>query len=186
MENFLDLDQVNAEKPMTHISDSMNMFTPERRGSTNVESALLRQKSLPSEHSKNTYSLADGSNKNGLSSEEHNVPSGATVPDASVMKSDDLILTAEHFDSAMNVNEGGSKPSRLQNLVEFEPFFQEGYCTALDVDGRCRLAEEVTDAVDCSEKQFQRENPDDDDLLGGMFSFSEEGKFVKLLTTAAS
>ncbi|KAI8574597.1 hypothetical protein RHMOL_Rhmol01G0366400 [Rhododendron molle] len=186
MENFLDLDQVNAEKPMTHISDSLNMFTPERRGSTDVESALLRQKSLSSEHSKNTYSLADGSNKNGLSSEEHNVPSGATVPDASVMKSDDLILTVEHFDSAMNVNEGGSKPSRLQNLVEFEPFFQEGYCTALDVDGRCRLAEEVTDAVDCSEKQCQRENPDDDDLLGGMFSFSEEGKLVKLLTTAAT
>lgn len=186
MENFLDLDQVNVEKPMSHVSDSMNMFTPERRGSANVESALLRQKYLPSELIKNTYSLADGSNKNGLSSEEHNVPSGATVTDTSVMQSDDLISTAEHFDSAMNVNEGGSKPSRLQNLVEFEPFFQEGYCKALDVNGHCTLAEEVTDAVDCSEKQCQRENPNDDDMLGGMFSFSEEGKLVKLLATAAS
>lgn len=79
------------------------------------------------------------------------IPSGGTVSDASVIKSDDVILTAERLDLSKNINEGGSIPSTLQNLVEFEPFFQEGYCKAMDVDGCCRLAEEVSDTADCSE-----------------------------------
>lgn len=174
-ENFLDLDQPNAEKPMTHISDSMNLLTLERRESTSIETAILKQKSLPSEHSKNTYYIADDPTKNVLSSEVRYIPSGGTVSDASLIKSDDVILTAERLDLSKNINEGGSIPSTLQNLVEFEPFFQEGYCKAMDVDGCCRLAEEVSDTADCSENKCQSENPDDDDLLGGMFSFSEEG-----------
>ena len=159
----------------------VNTLEQETRGSVNVESPILKQKSLafvylPSEHSKKTDSHVDDSVKT-------DTPSGRGVTAEAALTSDacgiraDPILTADHFDSAMNTSGEGSSPSRLENLVDFEPFFQEGYCKALDLD-----------AADSSGIPCQTENPEaddeDDELLGGMFSFSEEGRFCRFIDAA--
>ncbi|KAA8543188.1 hypothetical protein F0562_021317 [Nyssa sinensis] len=82
------------------------------------------------------------------------------------------MLTADHFDSAMNITAEGPTPPRMQNLVHFEQFFQEGYCKKLELDGCRPLTEVVTDDV---EKEKPKDDAENDDMLGGMFSFSEEG-----------
>ncbi|CAL5357551.1 unnamed protein product [Camellia sinensis] len=187
IENLLDLDQMNSEKPF--MSEIVNMLNQERRGSANVESSIPKQKplamvSFPSEHSKNTDSHVDDSITSGSSSVDTDVPSSrraiaeATLTSDACGIRDDPILTADHFDSAMNISAEGSKPLKLQILADFEPFFQEGYCKVLELDGCRRLTEVVTDDVDRSEKHDERENPEDDgendELLGGVFCFSEE------------
>ncbi|XP_057474386.1 LOW QUALITY PROTEIN: autophagy-related protein 18g-like [Actinidia eriantha] len=170
IENLLDLDQMNAEKPIKPTGNIVNMLEQETRGSVNVESPILKQKSLafvylPSEHSKN----ADSHDfvKTDVPSGRGVIAEAGPTSDACGIRADP-IMTADHFDSAMNISAEGSSSSRPENLVDFEPFFQEGYCKSLDLD-----------AAGSSGKQCQRENPEDDDendeLLGGMFSFSEEG-----------
>ncbi|KAI7984290.1 Autophagy-related protein 18g [Camellia lanceoleosa] len=165
-DNLLDLDQMNAEKSITPISDTVNTLNRERRGNTNVESSVLNQKSLaavslPSEHSKNSDCHVDD-----------------TVPSCRRAIAE-AALTSDAFDSAMNTSLEGSTPSRLQNIVDFGPFFREGYCKVLELNGCHKVTEVVPDHVNCSEKNCESLNPEDDgendELLGGMFSFSEEG-----------
>ena len=171
---------MNAEKPIKPTGNIVNMLEQDTRGSVNVESPILKPLAfvyLPSEHSKKTDSHVDDSVKT-------DTPSGRGVTAEAALTSDacgiraDPILTADHFDSAMNTSAEGSSPSRLENLVDFEPFFQEGYCKALDLD-----------AADSSGKPYQTENPEaddeDDELLGGMFSFSEEGRFCRFIDAAS-
>ena len=66
---------------------------------------------------------------------------------------------------------------------DFEQFFQEEYCKALPLSA-CREPTEITD-VDSSSCPFERkkyeEEGDSDEMLGGVFAFSEEGKYLKVL-----
>ncbi|PSR94788.1 Autophagy-related protein like [Actinidia chinensis var. chinensis] len=181
IENLLDLDQMNAEKPIKPTGNIVNMLEQETRGSVNVESPILKQKSLafvylPSEHSKNADSHVDDFVKTDVPSGRGVIAEAALISDACGIRADP-ILTADHFDSAMNISAEGSSTSRPENLVDFEPFFQEGYCKALDLD-----------AADSSGKQCQRENleadDENDELLGGMFSFSEEGRSCRFIDAA--
>uniref|UniRef100_A0A5B7ARY2 Putative autophagy-related protein 18g n=2 Tax=Davidia involucrata TaxID=16924 RepID=A0A5B7ARY2_DAVIN len=191
IENFLDLDQMNTEKLITATSYSLNELYQERRGSTSVGPSLLNQKSstttesFPSEHLKNTNSHVDDSITNELSSVESKLPSaGRAVAEGAWTSSTGRIkevpmLTADHFDLAVNITAEGPTPPRMQNLVHFEQFFQEGYCNAMELDGCRQLTEVVTDDVDSSGSHCEKEKPKDDaennELLDGMFFFSEEG-----------
>lgn len=69
---------------------------------------------------------------------------------------------------------------RIHESVDFEPYFQEEYYKASCLDGSPELGEGVTD-VDSSSSPCDREKSDEDgendndDMLGGVFDFSEEG-----------
>lgn len=76
------------------------------------------------------------------------------------------------------VDSGQQEASDSHNSVEFTQYFQEGYCKISELDDCRELTEAVTDA-DSSSSHCEREKPeedgDNDDLLGGVFAFSEEG-----------
>ncbi|KAH0470812.1 hypothetical protein IEQ34_000535 [Dendrobium chrysotoxum] len=69
-----------------------------------------------------------------------------------------------------------TKTSGSNNSVEFTQYFNEGYCKVSELDDYCELAGAVTD-VDSSSSNCEREKQEDgdnDDMLGGVFSFSED------------
>jgi hypothetical protein len=73
---------------------------------------------------------------------------------------------------------GQNETPDSHNSVEFTQYFQEGYCKISELDDCRELTEAVTDA-DSSSSHCEREKPeedgDNDDMLGGVFAFSEEG-----------
>jgi hypothetical protein len=77
-----------------------------------------------------------------------------------------------------SIDSGDQGPSDSHNSVEFTQYFQEGYCKISELDDCRELTEAVTDA-DSSSSHCEREKPeedgDNDDMLGGIFAFSEEG-----------
>jgi len=67
----------------------------------------------------------------------------------------------------------------IRDSPDFEQFFQEGYCKA-SVD--CHESTEVITEVDCSSpcgREKSDEDGDNDDMLGDVFDFSEEGMNLK-------
>ncbi|PNT71283.1 autophagy-related protein 18h [Brachypodium distachyon] len=77
-----------------------------------------------------------------------------------------------------SVNSGQNETPDSDNSLEFTQYFQEGYCKISELDDCRELTEAVTDA-DSSSSHCEREKPeedgDNDDMLGGVFAFSEEG-----------
>jgi hypothetical protein len=82
------------------------------------------------------------------------------------------------------VDSGQQEASGSHNSVEFTQYFQEGYCKISELDDCRELTEAVTDA-DSSSSHCEREKPeedgDNDDMLGGVFAFSEEGSSHELI-----
>lgn len=75
---------------------------------------------------------------------------------------------------------GSSEPCDLLNADDFPGYIRDGYCEALKLDACNGSAEAVPDA-DSSSSHCDLERPEedadnDDALLGGVFSFSEEGE----------
>ncbi|KAM0947731.1 putative transcription factor WD40-like family [Dioscorea sansibarensis] len=64
------------------------------------------------------------------------------------------------------------------NSMEFTQYLHEGYCKISELSDCCELTEAVTD-VDSSSSHCEREKPeedgDNDEMLGGVFAFCEEG-----------
>ncbi|XP_022719309.1 autophagy-related protein 18h-like isoform X2 [Durio zibethinus] len=66
----------------------------------------------------------------------------------------------------------------VNDSPDFEQFFQEEYCKALPLSTCCEPTEVVTDADSSSspcDREKSEEEGDNDDMLGGVFAFSEEG-----------
>ena len=76
---------------------------------------------------------------------------------------------------SMNILDEGP----THDSLDFEQFFQEGYCKASAPSNSPESAEVITD-MDSSSSPPNREkceeDGDNDDLLGGVFAFSEEGE----------
>ncbi|XWS42429.1 hypothetical protein CRYUN_Cryun16bG0013500 [Craigia yunnanensis] len=87
--------------------------------------------------------------------------------------SDFSSTSSNRSDLSMNMLDEGP----VNDSPDFEQFFQEEYCNALPLSA-CRELKEVTD-VDSSnspcEREKSEEEGDNDELLGGVFAFSEEG-----------
>ncbi|KAK4281118.1 hypothetical protein QN277_012649 [Acacia crassicarpa] len=70
-------------------------------------------------------------------------------------------------------------PSMMHNTGVMGQSFQDDHCKSLEHLGGDSLTEVVTDDVDDSSGQHEREQPgeggEDGDMLGGIFAFSEEG-----------
>ncbi|KAK1316983.1 Autophagy-related protein 18g [Acorus calamus] len=85
--------------------------------------------------------------------------------------------SANHYASSANVYEDNSSTDSL-NPQGFVQYFQEGYCKASELDGCHDPTEAVTDADSNSshcDKEKVEEDLDNDDMLGGVFAFCEEG-----------
>ncbi|XP_058083559.1 autophagy-related protein 18g-like isoform X2 [Magnolia sinica] len=128
--------------------------------------------------------LGDGCIANGPSSLE----SDASCVGRQVTKG---ALSSNNVVSSEVWNASGSNPSESSlnihteteradshNSLDFAQYFHEGYCKISELDDCRELTEVVTDA-DSSSSHCEREKPeedgDNDDMLGGMFAFSEEG-----------
>lgn len=96
------------------------------------------------------------------------------------VESSDSIGTSEasntsssRSDSSMNIlDEGPVEP------LYFEQYFQEEYCKASTLD-ECRELTGVADVDSGSspcDREKSEEDEDNDDMLGGVFAFSEEGR----------
>lgn len=83
--------------------------------------------------------------------------------------------SSNRSDSSMNIMDEGL----INGSLEFEPYFQEGYYRASAVNECCDSGEAVAD-VDSNgnpcEREKSEEDGDNDDMLGGVFAFSEEGR----------
>ncbi|KAK8508835.1 hypothetical protein V6N13_090788 [Hibiscus sabdariffa] len=82
--------------------------------------------------------------------------------------------SSNRSDSSMNMLDEGP----VNESPEFEHFFYEEYCKVLPLSACCEPTEVVTDVDSNSspcEREKSEEEGDNDDMLGGIFAFSEEG-----------
>ncbi|KAJ6794117.1 autophagy-related protein 18h-like [Iris pallida] len=133
--------------------------------------------SLHSPHS-NSSSLT-GAATDGLSSACTSLPvaeAGRQVATSTGNSSNNTTSSKVSNASMPNIRMEQSETSDSHNLVEFTPYFHEGYCKVSELDDCRDLTEAVTDA-DSSSSHCEREKPEEeenDDMLGGVFSFSED------------
>lgn len=85
-------------------------------------------------------------------------------------------VSSNRSDFSMNVVDEGS----TQDPLDFGGYFQEEYCKGATLDESHEMSEAVTDADSSSspcdkEKAEEDEDEEDDEMLGGIFAFSEEG-----------
>lgn len=80
------------------------------------------------------------------------------------------LLATDHFDIE-------EQPTGVKKPVEdFERCFQDGYCKVVEPDSDGNL---TGGAIDHGENDWSQENVgEEDELLGGMFDLSEEGKYM--------
>jgi hypothetical protein len=149
---------------------------PERNVSTIMPQARETADCLPSNtRPLSSYSLLDGSLDAVLS------PANG-VSRKPEITNDSLLSNCASTDIAngrlSSLDSGDHGPSDSHNSIEFTQYFQEGYCKISELDDCRELTEAVTDA-DSNSSHCEREKPeedvDNDDMLGGIFAFSEEG-----------
>lgn len=176
IENLFDLDQINSEKSYASGSQTLNEIYLERRGNADIEPSVLKRNSsnivsIPSEHPKNVDSQAE---------------SCVTREDPSL--NTDGITEVSNFRSdqyAYNMNILDEEPAPVHNPVDFGPLFKAGHFEIMQQN--CHgLTEVGTVDVDSSSNHCEREKSgedgedgEDDEMLGGMFAFSEEGRDLK-------
>ncbi|KAK8650088.1 hypothetical protein V6N13_139738 [Hibiscus sabdariffa] len=125
------------------------------------------------EDSNSTYSMS--SLTNGSLSGGRTVPKEFQFPNSDGT-SDASNTSSNRCGLSMNMLDEGP----VNESPDFEQFFQEEYCTALPSGAGPEQKKVVTD-VDNSSSPFDKEKSveevDNDDMLGGVFAFSEEGSF---------
>ncbi|KAJ8620654.1 hypothetical protein MRB53_029183 [Persea americana] len=193
----VDFQSIKTQIPHRSVQNSMatkdliNKLDTERKGST-MSSFLpklseSRRMQLGSKNS-DASSLSELSSKggcmaNGFSSAESNsISVRRPVTQGAISSSNNLGSEVSNLSvpipssSSPNVH-GDTECRDSHNSLDFAQYFHEGYCKISELDDCRELAEVVTDA-DSSSSHCEREKPeedgDNDDLLGGMFAFSEE------------
>ncbi|KAK9984095.1 hypothetical protein SO802_033620 [Lithocarpus litseifolius] len=171
IENFPDFDQINSEKSYAFSCQTLNEIYPERRPL--FEPSILKQNSLnivsaPSEHPKPVDSQVD-------SCVTRDAPSpntgGIGISEVSVSGSD------QHASNLSILEEGHTTVH--YPAVDFGPLIQVGHFEVMQDNGCDGLNVVGTGDVDSSSNHCEREKPgedgEDDEMLGGIFAFSEEG-----------
>ncbi|KAK9919717.1 hypothetical protein M0R45_028298 [Rubus argutus] len=173
------------------IHQSGNGNNGERRGRSFLASPLLNQSSIKnnivsvsSKQSTSGVSLVEDSN---FSKNLSTLTSGSLAADKTIGKqvqsvnsggaSESSNVSSNRSDLSMNILDEGP----VHDSLDFEQFFQEGYCKASPLNNFPESAE-VGNDVDSSNSPCDREkceeDGDNDDMLGGVFDFSEEGKNI--------
>ncbi|XWS36248.1 hypothetical protein CRYUN_Cryun20dG0069100 [Craigia yunnanensis] len=187
LENLLDLDQINCEKSYTPTYQCLNEICHGKRENGIIEPLMLNQESLtiissPFQHSDNIYSDTGHSVINGFSSSESKLPPSRSMAEGTPSFSaggigNASMLHVDHYDAPTNILADGSSFSTEQNLVDFG-HFQEGHYEILPYNECSKLTEVVNEDVGGSNhcgKEKLEEDGENDEMLGGIFVFSEEG-----------
>lgn len=146
------------------------------------ETSFQERASVSSKQSSTGLSPVDGSD---FTNSPSTVTSGSLSTDRTILKavqsskcggaSEGSNTSSNRSDLSMNILDEGS----MHDSFDYEPFFQEEYCTATGLSNCRDPAEAATDDVDSSGSPHYRdkseEDGDTDDMLGGVFAFSEEG-----------
>lgn len=161
MENLLDLDPVNSEKSSIPIGHTLNEVYLERKHSVSP--------SLVNQFPKGTSFFP---------SELYNTVASQMDCNSTSRTISTSLLTIDHFD----IKELASPSPGPKKPVGFEGCFQEGYCKAVERDCGGNLTRDATDYYENNETHRGRETSEnegeEDELLGGMFDLSEEGKCI--------
>ncbi|KAM1805511.1 hypothetical protein ACFX12_031257 [Malus domestica] len=183
IEHFLDLDQMNNEKPRTTVYQTLD--GSERRANTIVEPSLENHVSFsirgtPSEHFKNIDSQVNGCVTNSLPVLESKLSSGGRISVEEVpalkaigVREVSVLYSDQHASSTDIVAEGAST---LQHPIDLSQFFQEEHCNALEKIGCNGLTDVVGDDVDSDSSHCGKMKPkdkEDGEMLGGIFAFSD-------------
>ncbi|KAK1258320.1 Autophagy-related protein 18h [Acorus gramineus] len=139
--------------------------------------AIVTQPSRPA-----SVSSGDSLNIDGISSLDNSPPcvgksTGGHSINSEVVNEVSDPSSAKHYSSSANIYEDSSSTDSL-NPQGFVQYFQEGYCKASELDDCHDPTEAVTDADSNSshcDKEKVEEDLDNDDMLGGVFAFCEEG-----------
>ena len=192
LENLLDLDQINCEKSYTPIYQGLNEICHGKSGNGIIEPLVLNQEPLtivsyPFQHSENIYSNTGHSVTNGCSSSESKLPPLRSKAEGTPsFKASGIggasMLHVDHYDAPTNVLADGSMFSTEQNPVDFG-HFQEGHYEILQHNECSKFTEVVNDDEGSSNhccKEKLEDDGENDEMLGGIFVFSEEGRNLKL------
>ncbi|KAL6909943.1 hypothetical protein ACP4OV_001201 [Aristida adscensionis] len=157
----------NGFSAMPHDEANASNFVPQPRESVDCVSQIRPL---------NSYSLLDGSLDDGVLCPGNSISCKAHITNNSLVSNGESTHSPNGCLTSMDSEQHGASDSH--NSVEFTQYFQEGYCKISELDDCRELTEAVTDA-DSSSSHCEREKPeedgDNDDMLGGVFAFSEEG-----------
>ncbi|KAG6506492.1 hypothetical protein ZIOFF_031816 [Zingiber officinale] len=117
-----------------------------------------------------SHFIEDGCVDTGVSGRSNSVPCNGRLADDDGGKVPKLYISSNHADHA--------ERSDSNNSVEYVQYFDEGYCKVSELDD-CRELTEAVDA-DSNSSHCEREKPDEDgdnndEMVGGVFAFCEEG-----------
>ncbi|XP_059652573.1 autophagy-related protein 18h-like [Cornus florida] len=186
-----DLDQIDAGKSYPLNFPTANGSDRVTCGNVNLASSPLKQSSFNSGYPVISRELYPTVTSSGEESYIVNSPSspkrGSLSTERTIareVQSSNSVVTSEgsntssnRSDLSMNILDEGPLHEELHDPLYFGQYFQEGYCKASIHDDCCESTE-VPD-VDCRSspcnKEKSDEDGDNDDMLGGVFSFSEEG-----------
>lgn len=179
IENFLDIDNVNTDRSCAFTCQSLDEFYREKRANCLVESPMLPLQKSSDTAQKVNYvdDPVNNYSAGGLPLLENNllppviISSGPFPPNAD--------LDSRTFDPAGDVLKE-DRPQIGHDPLDLGQLFKESYCKAVELDGSSALNEAVNDDVDSCihEKGEKPEDGDDDEMLGGIFAFSEDGKVI--------
>lgn len=97
---------------------------------------------------------------------------------SSVLTSEISNTSSDRSDLSMNIIDEPVHED-MHDPIDFGQYFEEGYCKASSHDESPELTEAITDVESSNnspcDKEKSEEDGDNDDMLGGVFAFSEEG-----------
>lgn len=193
LENLLDLDQINYEKSYTPTYQGLNETCHVKSGNGVIVPLVVNQESLtivPSsfQYSENIYSHTGHSVENGFSSSGSELPPLRSKAEGTPSFDDGEIVDAkmlcvDHCDAPTNILTDETSFSTEQNPVDFG-HFQEGHYEILQKNECCKFTKGVNDDDSSSNhccKDKLEEDEENDEMIGGVFVFPEEGRNFKLV-----
>lgn len=160
-----------------------------------IEPLVLNQESLtvkssPFQHSENIYNHTGHSERIDFSSLEMELPPSRSKAEGTssfnaVGIGATSMLHAGHYDAPKNILADESSFSAQQIAVEFV-HFREGHYEIIQQNGSGKLSVHANDDIDsissnyCG-KQKLEDDGENDEMLGGIFPFSEEGRKLQVM-----
>ncbi|KAL2510619.1 Autophagy-related protein 18g [Abeliophyllum distichum] len=162
IENLLDLEHMNIDKSPVHISHSPSDLNDEREQSTNLKTSIMDQRSgtaiplTPEQLHRVDFPVDNNTTTSMLCSSGNETP----------------LLNADNTNSVADI----LMPSGKEKTVDFEQFFKEGYCNKPNIcDPHQSIEVENNQEEGTRNNSNEKEKPEEDEWIGGVFEFSEEG-----------
>ncbi|KAI3979946.1 hypothetical protein MKX01_042600 [Papaver californicum] len=168
-----DFDKMKSFK-VSELKESSTVSVGGHRCTTIIPSSLLSQNLARNDHLSEQH-------KNGGDYKVNN----CVINGVSFLKSDSVSIegvikvgtpsNGSEMSEISNPSSGRSEPIGLQDTVDFGQYFQEGYCEVSELSGRQKSAEVIHGSYDHRVREEVAKDEEGEDMLGGMFAFSEEG-----------